>query len=389
MRTQSEPQASGKATEARRQSEETAARIEEVLQSFDVLPSKVEQHIFRYGYLYLLALFLLLASDVLVGLWKYPQDMSSPLILLQVAVSLYALIGISIVLWAFNSWRGYVPYTLRDIFEQRRICAPTGDVNTHYLEFLERYRDALRSPKRYLLFGGLMIYMMIDFMIINVSFPHRPPHPIPILIIMLLSTVLLLNLGMLYYLGVQAWALSISGWYLRKLQRAFEFRIEPVHPDQCGGLEVLGNFCFRAVSPIVIGFAFIVSLHLVAGPMYPLNPVGVDLLAFFDLLYYLPLASVAFLVPLWNIHASMLGERKRAEETYAVHIAALREQIQTLLDNNQLEEAKALEEKKELIERLYLPHPTWPFNVKAQLFSTLLQAGGSLLLGYLTAHLGK
>ena len=386
MSALSERQMSRNATEARPQSEETVARIDEVLQSFDVLPSKVEQHIFRYGYLYLLALLLLIGSGVLVGSLRSPQDKSSAPLWLNAAVSLYGLVEVSIVLWAFNVWRGYVPHTLRDIFEQRRIHAPTGDINIRYLEFLEHYRDALRSPKRYLLFGGLMIleaYIIIVTLALSSS-----STPSPTLVnIMFSSTSLLLSLGVLYYLGVQAWALSVSGWYLRKLWRAFEFRIEPVHPDQCGGLEVLGNFCFRAVSPIVIGFAFSVGLQLVAAPIYPLDWLVVGLLVFFDLLYSLPLASVAFLLPLWNIHANMLRERERAEETYAVHLAALREQIQTLLDNNRLEEAKALQEKKELIEGLCLPHPTWPFNVKAQLFSTLLQAGGSLLLGYLTARL--
>ena len=66
----------------------------------------------------------------------------------------------------------------------------------------------------------------------------------------------------------------------------------------------------------------------------------------------------------------MLRERETAEEAYAVHIAALREQIQDLLDDNQLEEAKAVKEKKELLEAVYIPYPTWPFNVKAKLFST-------------------
>ena len=81
----------------------------------------------------------------------------------------------------------------------------------------------------------------------------------------------------------------------------------------------------------------------------------------------------------------MFKERERAEEIYAVRIATLQKQIQVLLDDNQLEEAKAVKEKKELMEALYIPSPTWPFNVRAKLFSTVLGAGGSFLLGFLTA----
>jgi hypothetical protein len=81
----------------------------------------------------------------------------------------------------------------------------------------------------------------------------------------------------------------------------------------------------------------------------------------------------------------MLAVRAREEETYAAHLSALREEIQTLLNANRLEEAKAVKEKRELVEAEYIPSPTWPFNIRAKFFSTVLGAGGSFLLGFLTA----
>ena len=56
-----------------------------------------------------------------------------------------------------------------------------------------------------------------------------------------------------------------------------------------------------------------------------------------------------------------------------------------LLADNRLEEAKAVKEKKELLEAEYILYPTWPFNVRAKLFSTVLGASGSLVLGILSA----
>lgn len=70
--------------------------------------------------------------------------------------SLLFVVWISLVLWMFNAWQEHVPHFLRDVFERRRIDVPAGDVNTHYLAFLKRYRDALRSPRRYLLIGSLL-----------------------------------------------------------------------------------------------------------------------------------------------------------------------------------------------------------------------------------------
>ena len=66
---------------------------------------------------------------------------------------------------------------------------------------------------------------------------------------------------------------------------------------------------------------------------------------------------------------------------------AQREEIQSLLDSNQVEEAKAVQEKKALVETLYTPYPTWPFRFRSKIFSTVLGVSGSLLLGLMTAAL--
>ncbi len=63
----------------------------------------------------------------------------------------------------------------------------------------------------------------------------------------------LLYLGGLYCIGILTWKVYISGRHIRKLVRAFEFRIQPFHTDKCGGLKLLGNFCFGLGSPLLIG----------------------------------------------------------------------------------------------------------------------------------------
>ncbi len=55
------------------------------------------------------------------------------------------------------------------------------------------------------------------------------------------------------------WTMYVSGWYVRELVLAIELSIQPFHTDQCGGLKVLGNFCFGLVSPILIGSALFIG----------------------------------------------------------------------------------------------------------------------------------
>jgi hypothetical protein len=96
---------------------------------------------------------------------------------------------------------------------------------------------------------------------------------------------------------------------------------------------------------------------------------------------------LGFILPLRDIHTKMVREGKTNENSYVARIEALREEIQALLDTNQVEEAKVVQEKKTLVETLYAPYPTWPFRVRSKIFSTLLGVSGSLLVGVITAAL--
>ena len=107
----------------------------------------------------------------------------------------------------------------------------------------------------------------------------------------------------------------------------------------------------------------------------------------FLLLYAFPAAIFAFILPLRDIHTKMVSEGETDENSYIARIQALREEIQSLLDTNQVEEAKAVQEKKALVETLYTPYPRWPFRFRPKIFSTVLGVSGSLLIGVITAAL--
>jgi hypothetical protein len=184
------------------------------------------------------------------------------------------------------------------------------------------------------------------------------------------------------------WVVFITGWHVRKLVRLFELRIQPFHPDKCGGLKSLGNFCFGFVSPLLIGSGLSIGFILLSfagsgvNAAYLAARVGVALLL---LLYDLPVIVLAFLLPLRDIHTKMVSQGETDEDSYVARIEALRQEIQALLETNQVEEAKAVQEKKSLVETLHTPFPAWPFSVRSKFFSTILGVSGSLLLGLITA----
>jgi hypothetical protein len=93
------------------------------------------------------------------------------------------------------------------------------------------------------------------------------------------------------------------------------------------------------------------------------------------LLLALPSIIFVFILPLRDIHATMVSEARTKENRYFTRTEALREQIQALLDCNQVEAAEAVQKRKALVEALYAPSPTWPFPVRSKISSTVLEVG--------------
>lgn len=384
--------------ETRLQREDTIVQMYVVLKHFDLLPSKLDRLIFKYNYVYLISLLFLAELLTLLLLPSLSPQFSVRLLILSGLNVLFLVTCISVLL-TFHVWRLRTPKTLRDLVEKKHITLPTSDTNQSYLRFLEHYRHALASQKKYFVSGLPMILFIVFGATYTVQYliPEFPPN-IFVFILSLVSYLLfsLFYLGGIYCLGTVTWTELISGWYFRKLVRTFALSIQPFHPDKCGGLKLLGNFYFGLVSPQLIGFGlifgqllfFLYNQFRIDAVLLALNGGFLILLSLLlALVYAFAVIVLAFMLPLWEIHTKMVSEGDRDEDTYVARIEALREEIQSLLDTNRVEEAKEVQEKKVLVETLHMPYPSWPFRFHLKIISTILGVSGSLLLGVTTAAL--
>jgi hypothetical protein len=398
MSTLSEHTGNGNPTATSLQPKDTKEQIYGVLQQFDVLRSRFDRFLFRYIYIYLLGLFLLGELLIIPPILSQPQ---AGKLLLVLGVSVVpVVVGISMI-WLFNVWRLRTPKTLRDLFE-KSIDIPDGDANKLYLRSLENYRDTLGSPKKYILnvfpmiaSGSLSVYVIVQFL----SVAHLNMFATILFVVGGLLSILSF-LGLMYCGGIEIWVMCISGRYVRKLVQAFQLSIQPLHTDKCGGLKLLGNFCFGLATPILISsgllFGYCITIYFISvrssvsnlgsriDTVFLALYVGLPLLF---LLYLLPVIVLIFILPLRDIHTKLVSQRETNEDTYNARIESLREKIQSLLDNDKVEEAKVLQEKKAILETLHAPYPTWPFSFRSQIFPTVLGAGGSLLVGMITGAL--
>ena len=380
----------GTPTESSLQREETKEQLDGVLQQFDVLPSRFDRLLFKYIYVYMIGLlFVAQLLNIIVLLGRNSQV--EEVLLRGVGFGVPPTVATILALWRFNVWRWRTPQTLRDLWENKRIAVPDGDADRSYLCFLEHYRDALASPKRYLLSGFAMIFISIPFVysLVQALSSERP------MIIQVVGGLLylFLFLGGFYCIGILTWAIYLSGWYVRKLVRAFQLSIRPFHPDRSGGLKLLGNFCFGLGSPLLLASGLFIGYSMFAlveyspqaGSAYLVLNVYYPLL--FVLLFALPGIVLVFMLPLRDIHTKMMSEAKANENSYFTRTEVLREEIQALLNVNQVEAAKAVQGEMALVETLYAPYTTWPFHARSKISSTAFEVGGSLLIGLISAAL--
>jgi hypothetical protein len=275
-------------------------QLDSVLQQFDVLPSRFDRLLFKYIYVYMFGLLFLAQLLNIISLLGRNSPVEE--VLLQgVGFGVPPTVATILALWRFNAWRWRTPNTLRDLWEHKRIALPDGNADLSHLCLLERYRAALASPKRYVLSGFAMIFICIPFVYQLAQALSSEPSAIQVVAGLL---YMFLFLGGFYCIGILTWAMYISGWYVRNLMRAFQLSIRPFHPDQCGGLKLLGNFCFGLASPLLIASGLFIGYSLFAlveyspidGSAYLVLNVYYPLL--FVLLFALPTIVLGFMLPL-------------------------------------------------------------------------------------------
>jgi hypothetical protein len=143
----------------------------------------------------------------------------------------------------------------------------------------------------------------------------------------------------------------------------FPIAIQPTHPDGCGGLKLLGDFCFNIALPIIGGcfvLGIIPILNLDRDPT--INTLSILLIFMLGA----PLTIFTVFSPLWGIHEKMEEQKKAYQDKYAAQIMELEQAIHanTRMKGN-LSEARGAREKLEILQTLHpdkLGYPTWPFK---------------------------
>ena len=322
-------------------------------------------------------LLLLLLVDWLIGYGSFSRD----------TFRLTGVVTIVILLFALNQLFERVPKVFesiwnRDLIEQK----DDESVALRFLAFLDSFENMLNGRTAWILgaicaLGGLFATYPVQFYLKAGKFPFD--------FVTMISYYLWghgsIIAGVLgYFVGILIWRVIGIAIYLRKLGNEFNLRIQPNHPDKCGGLKPLGDLSLIIGVMILIPSIYLAIWAFIT-TFFPNPELELYITLWSDLFrQWLVILSIlaifAFLVPIYEIHMQMVNyaEKLRVELDYlSKEIDSITVELRTKAHALTLHDGEEKLKAIEFMKKVYIENnniPTWPFDWKTLLQFTSAQA---------------
>lgn len=317
--------------------------------------------------------------------------------------------GIILSAWAYLHWTKKIQPAFNWLLYTDYFQTNGAQAESQKIAFLRDYQRELKNRKGI----GMFIIVMEAFLILTMvlfradylaaSGPPGSSNPgyMPINLLIYLSVIMWALFG-----ALGSWSIYVTARHLKHIDKWFTLKMQPSHPDRCGGLKPVGSFCFDLALPLFIGgimFAILGIgglLLLSTGVMERLySSFSLDFQVFnasfvygstvFLFVVVTPLTAFTYFAPLSGIHQLMLKSKREAEDAFAVRVADLENIIRTHTTiTSEIEQAKAAKERLEILQVVNpekTGFPVWPFrpSLVIKLFSPqIVSAVGFILSIY-------
>lgn len=289
---------------------------------------------------------------------------------------LFAILAFTLTSFVFSRWCRGVPDLFWQLYAMGRVFSRDTRQKIKqedYLRFLAQYQQSLASWRRYLVLGVFLLVALVLLLFLappQIAAVISSPAPDGFSTVLAvlrwpLFLMVIPALAIAYYVALALWVLAITGWYVRELTIQFQLVIQPHHPDRCGGLRPFGKFCLGLASPILTA-AFFLGMYGIA---FALVTEGTSVfIGFANLLLFVItflLATLAFFLPLWNVHRRMITRKLESEEDCSLLFVVLEARLRSSLHNGEIEKARDARDGLELTRALYprkMAYPLWPFD---------------------------
>jgi hypothetical protein len=319
-----------------------------------------------FGWLPVL-LVLLVLGDWLIGTGSFSRD----------TFRMTTVLTIAFVLFVTQILFDRLPKVLEIVWRRDLIDAqPGGNDKNSFLEYLSQFQTGLDGKRAWILglicaAVGLFVTYPFQYFMKAGYFPYGPAGMFNYYFG---SRVSIIAPVLGYVVGLLIWRVCVISYFIGLIGDRFELKIQPNHPDQCGGFKPIGDLVFNIAALILIPSIYLAVWGFITTFFKdPTFQIYVTLWGglFRQLLVVLGVLSLfALIQPLYKIHQRMdanarkiqgeLDDLSRKIEDLSF---ALRSQASTLDPQQGENNLRAIEFMKKVYEEnSYIP--TWPFNWK-------------------------
>jgi len=228
-----------------------------------------------------------------------------------------------------------------------------------YRHFAHEVEEQLNNKYQWLMGGVFAVLVLVWYLPILIHLGNG--------FIILLGLVVEVIIALL--IGTVVWRMVLISWQVWHLPERYELEIQVVHPDQCGGLEPLGNLCLWNALILAVAGIYLGG-WISIGPNTQFAEYAEVYSPIFRVLLIVPivLSFVSFLLPLWTTHRVMVEKKAEIQirlDELAKSIYAESNILLNKTGNMDFENGDERNKRLSLMRSIYSQHqkiPTWPIN---------------------------
>jgi len=274
------------------------------------------------------------------------------------------LLAAALALFAFQILMQQISTIFGTLWRRGSIAGPlkqnkSAKEAASYPQFMQEVEDQLNNKYQWVMGGVFALLVLVWYLPLLLHAAQG--------FIIVLGLVVEVIIALL--IGIVVWRMVFIGWQVWHLPEKYELEIQVVHPDQCGGLEPLGNLCLWNALILAVAGIFLGG-WISIGPNTQFADYAAAYAPVFRVLLIVPIifSFISFLLPLWTTHQVMAQKKAEIQirlDELAKSIYA--ESTMLLNKTGELDFAKGDERNKRLnlMRSIYSQHqkiPTWPIN---------------------------
>ncbi len=254
------------------------------------------------------------------------------------------------------------PSIFRWLWDDQRLETKKRLNEAEFESYMRQYQKALQANTWPLVLGVSLISGVCIFLVVVGDLPQFLSENYTLGSRLLIYLAYSIGLFWAFIVCLVGWAFLVTSAYIGNLTKRFKIKIQPSHPDRCGGLKPLGDYCLRLAIPLIVA-GLVCAIISVSSWDKSRAPAQMATIALFLLG---PFTAITVFVPMWDIHVYMSQQKRMYQDEFATQAMELEQTIRShSSDAGNLKDAETAKQKLEILQAIHpdrFSYPVWPFR---------------------------